>query len=196
MHAQAVAAALAALALLPLASTAAAASVSHPLRSPAPPTVQLDNGLQLQGRVAPNASTVVEFLGVPFAQPPLADLRWMPPQEYQLSSSSSSSNGSSSVFDATVMPPSCWQYISRHPGILRTDAPEFMIGKAGMSEDCLKVSVWAPAGALEAEGGEGGLPVLIWFYGGGFATGGIDVPYQYPVRWVERSQSHIVVVFK
>lgn len=202
MYAQAVAAALAALALMSPASTATAASVTTPLRSRAPPIVQLDNGLQLQGRVAPNASTVVEFLGVPFAQPPLSDLRWMPPQEYQPASSSSSndssnSNSNSSVFDATVMPPSCWQYISRHPGILRTDAPEFMIGAAGMSEDCLKVSVWAPAGAVDAADGEGELlPVLIWFYGGGFATGGIDVPYQYPVRWVERSQSHIVVVFK
>lgn len=199
MYAQAVATALAALTLMSPASATTAASVSTPLRSPAPPTVQLDNGLQLQGRVAPNASTVVEFLGVPFAQPPLGDLRWMPPQEYQPAASSSngsSSSSSSSVFDATAMPPSCWQFISRHPGILRTDAPEFMIGTAGMSEDCLKVSVWAPAGALEADGGEGGLPVLIWFYGGGFATGGIDVPYQNPVRWVERSQSHIVVVFK
>lgn len=76
-----------------------------------------------------------------------------------------------------------------------------MIGDAGMSEDCLTMSVWAPAGARDDVDGEGAaapllLPVLIWFYGGGFATGGIDVPYQIPTRWIERSQEHIVVVFK
>lgn len=185
-----------AVALTALVSSAASAASHHPLRSSsssssssATPTVQLDNGLELQGRLSPNASTVAEFLGIPFAQPPVDDLRWMPPHAYE-----PASNGS--VFDATAMPPSCWQYISKHPGILRTDAAEFMIGAAGMSEDCLKVSVWAPAGAVEGAGEGEGLPVLIWVYGGGFATGGIDVPYQNPVRWVERSQSHIVVVFK
>lgn len=190
MYAKSVAVALAVLTLCCPASIALSTSEVNPV-------VQLDNGLQVQGQVAPNASSVVEFLGVPFAQPPLGNLRWMPPQEYQLTTGSSSTNGSnSSVVDATKMPPSCWQYISKIPGILRTDAPEFMIGSAGMSEDCLKISVWAPSSALETDGNDGGLPVLVWFYGGGFATGGIDVPYQYPVRWVERSQSHIVVVFK
>lgn len=62
-----------------------------------------------------------------------------------------------------------------------------------MSEDCLTISIWTPTKALDADEG---LPVLIWFYGGGFATGGIDVPYQIPVDWIERSQSHIVVSFK
>lgn len=183
---------LVAVALAALVSSAASTPSHHPLRSSSSvtPTVKLENGLELQGRISPNASTVAEFLGIPFAQPPVDDLRWMPPQAYE-----PLANGS--LFDATAMPPSCWQYISKHPGILRTDAPEFMIGAAGMSEDCLKVSVWAPAGAVGGAAGDGeGLPVLIWVYGGGFATGGIDVPYQNPVRWIERSQSHIVVVFK
>ncbi|TIA21190.1 acetylcholinesterase [Aureobasidium pullulans] len=37
------------------------------------------------------------------------------------------------------------------------------------------------------------LPVEIWIYGGGFSTGGQDVPYQIPSQWVERAQDHIVV---
>lgn len=152
----------------------------------ADPIVQLDSGLSVQGRLAPTAPTVAEFLGIPYAQPPVDDLRWAPPQEYEVASNRS-------VVKTTALPPSCWQYVSVHPGILRTDAPEYMIGDAGMSEDCLTMSIWAPAKALEAEEA---LPVLIWFYGGGFATGGIDVPYQIPVDWIERSQSHIVVSFK
>lgn len=169
-------------------STAVASSIpKHSIRGrAADPIVHLDNGLSVQGRLAPGASTVAEFLGVPYAQPPINDLRWAPPQKYEVASNDS-------IVKATALPPSCWQYISVHPGILRTDAPEYMIGKAGMAEDCLTMSVWAPAKALEAEEA---LPVLIWFYGGGFATGGIDVPYQIPVDWIQRSQSHIVVSFK
>ncbi|KAF1954432.1 alpha/beta-hydrolase, partial [Byssothecium circinans] len=37
------------------------------------------------------------------------------------------------------------------------------------------------------------LPVIAWLYGGGFYTGGANVPYQNPIQWVERSQKHIVV---
>lgn len=162
--------------LTALLSTAAAAA----------PIVHLANNLTIHGRASPLASTVHEFLGIPYAAPPLGPLRWEPPQPY--------TSTSATAVNATAIPPSCWQYISKHPGILRTDAPEFMIGDAGMSEDCLTMSVWAPAGARDE--GATPLPVLIWFYGGGFATGGTDVPYQIPIRWIERSQEHIVVVFK
>lgn len=150
--------------------------------------VRLESGLQVQGRLAADEPAVAEFLGIPFAQPPIGNLRWQPPQQYQVS------NTSSTVVNATALPPSCWQYISKIPGILRVDVPEFMIGNAGMSEDCLTVSVWTPTGALDSDAEK--LPVLIWFYGGGFATGGTDVPYQIPTNWIKRSQSHIVVVFK
>ncbi|CAN8096936.1 unnamed protein product [Discula destructiva] len=146
------------------------------------PAVQLKTGLTIHGRTSHEASSVVEYLGIPYAAPPLAALRWAPPQPY---------NGTRNI-NATTTPPSCWQYITEHQTLLTVDAPEFMIGDAGMSEDCLTLSVWAPSNAVKAEEK---LPVLIWFYGGGFATGGTDVPYQIPSKWIEGSQEHIVVVF-
>ncbi|KAK1671577.1 carboxylesterase [Colletotrichum godetiae] len=162
------------------------------------PSVQLESGLTVQGRIAPDASNVAEFLGIPYAAPPLDDLRWEPPQPY-VAPQSNSPFANGTVLNATTLPPSCWQYISIHPAIQRVDVPEFMIGDAGMDEDCLTASVWAPAGAVPATGeqqafGEG-LPVIIWFYGGGFETGGTDVPYQMPQNWIQRSQSHIFVTF-
>jgi len=72
-----------------------------------------------------------------------------------------------------------------------------------ISEDCLTLSVWAPSNATSGNGwsshhhnnGGEGLPVFIFFYGGGFSTGGQDVPYQIPAQWVNRSPDHIVVSF-
>lgn len=55
-------------------------------------------------------------------------------------------------------------------------------------DDCLSVSVWAPLHPTEDA-----LPVFVWIYGGGQTTGGSSVPYQNPQRWVQRTQSHIVV---
>ncbi|KAK2049374.1 carboxylesterase [Colletotrichum somersetense] len=162
------------------------------------PSVQLDNGVIVQGRIAPDAPRVAEFLGIPYAAPPLDDLRWEPPQPYI----APRSFANATVLNATALPPSCWQYISVLPALQRVDVPEFMIGNAGMDEDCLTASFWVPSDAvptveqqIEGGGGKGGLPVVIWFYGGGFETGGTDVPYQMPQKWIERSQSHIFVTF-
>ncbi|KAK8124609.1 uncharacterized protein PG998_000368 [Apiospora kogelbergensis] len=150
------------------------------------PTVKLGNSMTVQGRTSPIASSVAEFLGIPYAEPPVGELRWEPPQPYDPKAQGRS------VVNATALPPSCWQYISVHPAMMRTDVPEFMIGKAGMSEDCLTTSVWVPTNAVSQTSD---LPVIIWFYGGGFATGGTDVPYQIPTKWIERTQGHIVVSF-
>lgn len=40
-----------------------------------------------------------------------------------------------------------------------------------------------------------GVPVLIFFFGGGWNMGGEDVPYQIPTQWVDRTPDHIVVSF-
>lgn len=65
-----------------------------------------------------------------------------------------------------------------------------LIVAGSISEDCLTASVWTPR---SAEGKK--LPVLIFFYGGDFVTGGQDVPYQIPAQWVDRSPDHVVVSF-
>jgi carboxylesterase type B len=63
-----------------------------------------------------------------------------------------------------------------------------LVGEA-TSEDCLYVAVWTPM-ALPPPGG---FPVLFFMTGGGWTMGGIDIPWQTPTSWAERSQSHIVV---
>ncbi|KAJ7432830.1 Alpha/Beta hydrolase protein [Mycena galericulata] len=63
-----------------------------------------------------------------------------------------------------------------------------LVGEA-TSEDCLYLAVWTPANATFGSK----LPVLFFMTGGGLQTGGVDIEWQLPTSWVERSQEHIVV---
>lgn len=93
-------------------------------------------------------SGVRMFKGVPYAQPPVGDLRWKPPQP---------AKNWSGVRDATKFGPRCMQQPVFNDMVFRSD---------GMSEDCLYLNVWTPANNNKAN-----LPVLVYFYGGGFIAG-------------------------
>ncbi|KAF8183220.1 Alpha/Beta hydrolase protein [Mycena galopus ATCC 62051] len=67
-------------------------------------------------------------------------------------------------------------------------SPSYPAVLDNFSEDCLTLNVWTPV--LEPESN---LPVIIWFFGGGFIQGGADSLYYNPAPWVQRTQAHIVV---
>lgn len=140
---------------------------------------------QIQGTIDPSLPNVRQFLGIPYAKPPTGDRRWAPPELL---------DDQDAQISAVELPPSCMQSLSTaSPSVYNKDVLEFNLqglNRTGtISEDCLTASVWAPAN------GQSGLPVLIFVYGGGFQTGGQDVPYQIPAQWVSRTQDHIVVSF-
>jgi len=109
--------------------------------------IQTSEGL-VAGKVL--ASGVKAWLGVPFAKPPVNDLRWQPPQPISWSG----------VWTADRMMPEC-------PQVLRPHNINNYFGEEATSEDCLYLNVWAPADANAYSK----LPVIVFIYGGGNTIG-------------------------
>jgi para-nitrobenzyl esterase len=99
------------------------------------------------------------FKGIPFASPPVGTLRWKAPQpvEHWFGVKLCNQFGPSPMQGAPL-PFSMW-------------SQEFLIPKEPISEDCLYLNVWTGASAPKDK-----LPVVVWIYGGGFASGGSGVP--------------------
>lgn len=107
--------------------------------------VRVDGGI-VRGAVERG---VMSFKGIPFAAPPVGDLRWAPPQPVK---------PWSGVRPALRFGPDCAQLPT--PG----DAAPL---RTASKENCLYINVWRPQ-ARSARG----LPVMVWIYGGGFVDGG------------------------
>lgn len=135
-----------ALPLRPLLGLALALACAPALASSAAPVVATDAG-RLAGLRDATAGLDV-FKGIPYAAPPLGPLRWKPPQPMA---------AWKDVRKADHFGPRCMQRPIFSDMVFRSD---------GMSEDCLYLNVWTPANASKRK-----LPVLVYFYGGGFVGG-------------------------
>ena len=143
----------------------------------------------VEGFIDPSFPRVRTWLGVPFAEPPVGDRRFAPPEAKK-------PIPEGEVLSATKMPPAPMQAVTTKPDIYAKHVPEFL-ATGPYSEDCLYLNVFAPLGGEEERRKEEDpLPTLVFFYGGEGEWGGINAEYLQPQEWVESSQKHIVVLFK
>ncbi|SCO84261.1 related to triacylglycerol lipase II precursor [Fusarium oxysporum] len=120
--------------------------------------VNLPNNGSLKGLQFDSKSR--RFAGVPYAQPPVGNLRWRKPQPFPKTHQYESLDGS--PFDATHFGPVCPQAnysknVSEH------------IPKHAYSEDCLRLNIWTPVPDLNEPDKK--WPVMVWFHGGWFQVG-------------------------
>ena len=96
---------------------------------------------------------IMEFLGIPYAAPPVGNLRWMPPVEHA---------PWSNVLQATAYGPTCAQVTTL--GVFA--------GPANNNADCLDLNIFTPAiNRGNAFGHERKRPVFVWIHGGGNVDG-------------------------
>ncbi|MBI1340408.1 carboxylesterase family protein [bacterium] len=145
----------------PQAASSASALVSAPTRAPG--VAMTANG-PVQGI---DRGTMLSYFAIPFAAPPVGDLRWAPPQP--------AANWSAPRAE-TVSAAACVQ-----PG-------EGPFNVANNSEDCLYLEVHAPKG-------EGPFPVMVWIHGGAFTTGAASV-YSDPTPLIEQGAMVVSINYR
>ena len=144
--------------LLALAGLSACSGSDEPAATQSPGVVRVAGGL-ISGT---EVDGIRAYLGIPYAAPPVGDLRWRPPQ----------------APDSWQGVRTCVRYGPSCPQPLGDGLSLFPLGET--DEDCLYLNVWTPAGGA-AGGSEGAadgagdgaqpLPVMVWIHGGGFSTG-------------------------
>ncbi|KFX98253.1 hypothetical protein V490_02403 [Pseudogymnoascus sp. VKM F-3557] len=128
-------------------------------------TVHTQGG-PVSGHAASSAHNVSTYLGIPYAKPPIGDLRFAPPEGYFNhtpidGSKFGHSCPQSNVFGGST-PPNTKNLTAA--GLATLD--DLTYGYADSSEDCLTLNVWT-----KPQFGERNKAVLIWIYGGGYTIG-------------------------
>ncbi len=118
---------------------------------PSGPIVQTSHGPVIGSPAGP----VHVFRGIPYARPPIGELRWRPPEEPR---------PWTAPLEASGFGPVAPQNPSPLETLLGADKPE-------QSEACLQLNVWTPG----LDGGR--RPVMVWIHGGAFVTGTGSTPW-------------------
>lgn len=122
-------------------------------------TAATSNG-PVTGHIAPGTSCVVEYLGIPYAKPPVGELRFAAPQPIDRQSAYVAANFG---FDCPLTPSKPANYPDLTPQAQRI--MNYFASAAGtpQDEDCLTLNIWSKGTARATAAKK---PVLVFFYGG------------------------------
>jgi para-nitrobenzyl esterase len=117
--------------------------------------------LSYLGKVSASQANVAEFLGIPFAKPPVGDLRWQAPEPLTVIAGN---------YDSQQFKPACYQHAYNTDWYEQVASlfgtSDFTMEMPQVSEDCLYLNIWKP---IDAD--QGSLPVMVWIHGGSNKAG-------------------------
>jgi para-nitrobenzyl esterase len=133
-------------------------------------SVAADQAVKVEGGLVQGVAEggLAVYKGIPFAAPPVGDLRWKAPRPVV---------AWSGVRNADKYAPACVQSGNPPPG--------------GVSEDCLYLNVWTPAKSPSEA-----LPVLVWIYGGGFNGGATSHPVHDGAKLARRGVVLVSIAYR
>ena len=112
------------------------------------------------------------YRGIPFAAPPIGDLRWREPSRVA---------PWTGTRKADTFAPACMQTGVSMPG----ETPP------AVSEDCLYLNIWTPAKRAGKR-----LPVIVWIYGGGYINGSASMPLYWGDRLAHRGVIVVTIAYR
>ncbi|MHB8214632.1 MAG: carboxylesterase/lipase family protein [Candidatus Sulfotelmatobacter sp.] len=139
-------------------------------------------GVAVAQRVVTESGTIIGisegglsvYKGVPFAAPPVGDLRWRPPAPVA---------DWTGARKADAFAPACMQVGVSMPG----ETPPVV------SEDCLYLNIWTPAKKKTAHER---LPVIVWIYGGGYINGSASMPLYWGDRLAHKGVVVVTIAYR
>ena len=158
------------------------------------PVLQTPQG-PVQGVLSADNASIASYQGLPFAAPPVGDLRWAPPAD---------APSWQATRDASAFGNRCMQPVGTEDGFfarlidghglsgLKSFAIKRVVAAqepAPMSEDCLFLNVRAPLDGKD-------LPVMVWIHGGGHQFGSGDFPYYQADGLVEQGVVLVTINYR
>ena len=145
------------------------------------------NGEELHGSWADSSVLIAVFKGVPFAEPPIADMRWRAPAPNRPRSGPQNAREFAMACMQTPIMTAWYADVAKAFGA----GPEVAANPHGVNEDCLYLNLWSPRLDSAAR-----LPVLVWVHGGSNKGGWSYEPNYLGAKLAEKGVIVVTIAYR